>query len=185
MKNYFIKLFIILGLTIFLFSCSKDTDEPIQQENLDNTEIQKRTIHPDCDYCNCLYIRDQHLIAQNNCVVWGGHFCDLVEQLQAEWDYCISRSPICPPKFVFDGCNCSSQVGVPEGYHPFIFRFNNDWQGLYVRPNCNISTANDCCPDGYTFDGANCKKEGIAIPPGYPHGFIYNNVYYSKPNCGE
>jgi hypothetical protein len=66
---------------------------------------------------------------------------------------------------------------VPKGYEPFIIGTN-----FYVRPNCNISTSNNCCPPGFIFDSANCVlKEG---PSSNTQGLVIENGgFYSLKDC--
>jgi hypothetical protein len=46
-----------------------------------------------------------------------------------------------------------------------------------VRPNCNISTINNCCPPGFAYDGANCRLENEF--GSNTTGFIDGDGFYS------
>ena len=103
------------------------------------------------------------------------------------WDAywaCKNKKPICPSGFVFDGANCYSKIHIPQGYSGFIWGPNGDkWdRSFYVKPNCNISRANNCCPSGTTYDGANCRYYNVYVPAGW-EPFIWNGAFYVKPKC--
>ncbi len=83
----------------------------------------------------------------------------------------------CPENTHYDGANCFYGT-APGGYIPIIK--NN---AFYVTPNCLISANNNCCPPGYVFDGQDCHS-GISFPSKH-QGFVYNNRFYVRPECGD
>jgi len=133
-----------------------DASAPLIDEN--NTsdlgdEIQSRG---SCeDPCNCYPIYAEYRNANMACLI-NGTRCDEVNYHWNRYQICTTQPPNCPSGFVYDGCNCHSEVYIPSGYQGFVWG-----NSLYVRQNCGISGSNNCCPTGYGFDGANCQKMAV------------------------
>ncbi len=104
-----------------------------------------------CDPCGCSGIYIDYLNARSNCVIRGGYYCKIADAKYSQYINCLSSTPTCPSNYIFDGCNCYSQIHYPDGYEPFTFG-----NAFYVAQNCSISSNNNCCPPGFQFDGANC-----------------------------
>ena len=89
----------------------------------------------------------------------------------------VSQHECCPDNTLLLDGNCF-YADIPQGYSPRVEDYT-----FYVAPDCNINMDNNCCPPGYMLKGSLCHS-GISYSPLY-EGFITNNKYVTKPNCGD
>jgi len=182
---YLLKKIPILLILIAAISCSKNeevndlsNDSNYATELNEGATVERSSGCP--DPCNCDAILSLYVSAHKDCRAFGEPYCSQAEQLYEDYQECESKEVRCPPGFIFDSCNCHSQIYFPDGYTPFIWG-----NGFYVQQNCEISTANNCCPPGFTFDGANCHYFGTYFDSEIFTPFIWGNSFYTQPLCGE